>query len=131
MTTLRALLPAILLVSTLAPATVKAEFSHSQICRAGIAGIMGRSPKIVRVTSAKDGVYILSYVRENDGTRWSYRCKIAGNRLIWGAEFGRWRDFPLDGSVEFESSGGSLAIMDKFTDGSTSTYTYTRKELAQ
>jgi hypothetical protein len=89
----------------LAVADPAPSFEPEAICTTALASIMGRDPKIVRVTLVAGDVLFLSYVRPIDNFVWDYRCKIQGNRVIWGSEPGRWREDPKDDKVFFEIVG--------------------------
>jgi hypothetical protein len=52
--------------------------------------MMGRDPKIMRITRVQDGIIYLSYKRQDDGKDWAYRCKIEGDKVIWSSDMGRW-----------------------------------------
>jgi hypothetical protein len=71
----------------------------------GIASIMDRDPKLVRVTRIAGDVVFLSYVRPIDNFVWDYRCRIQGNRVVWASEPGRWREEAKDDKVFFEIVG--------------------------
>jgi hypothetical protein len=66
--------------------------SNNQLCKAGIAALMGRNPGTIKINRVKNDVIYLSYRRPDDGKDWRYKCKIQGNRIMWGADDGRWRD---------------------------------------
>jgi len=74
-----------------------------------------------------------SYVRENDGTRWSQRCRFEGSRIIWASDTGRWRTHPADERTTFQVFQGReeilLHIIDKYPDGSQTTRNFTLQEL--
>jgi hypothetical protein len=48
------------------------SFSKEQGCKAAVATMMGRDPKIVKVKKTKDGIVYLSYRRPDDGKLWAY-----------------------------------------------------------
>lgn len=82
------------------------SFDDSQICKAGIATLMGRSPKIMTSKHKEESnkpLYIIKYNRQ-DGTNWSFKCNIDGSRINWGSESGRWRNDPLDEKLTFSIS---------------------------
>ena len=101
-----------------------------QICKAAIAAIMGRASSIIRIDRADGEVRFLSYVRA-DGTKWAYRCKLDGTRVIWAGAEGRWRIAPEDERIEFAApgDGSSVTITQRFTDGSVSTKSFKRSGL--
>ncbi|WP_103120578.1 hypothetical protein [Methylopila sp. Yamaguchi] len=90
-----------------------------EICKATIAKVMGRDPRIIRTDTQESGIYYLSYVRD-DGTLWSYRCRLEGNQVIWASDKGRWRTHPDDETLTYRLSQDrrSLTISEKFSDGS-------------
>lgn len=94
------------------------SIQHHQICKAGIATIMGRDPSIITPSNISGPIIGLSYIRNNDGTKWSYKCKVAGNTIIWGNSDGRWREDPLDGVVTYKVVGDSVVVSERHTDGS-------------
>jgi hypothetical protein len=109
----------------------KVNFSQSQVCRATIAAIMGRDPRIIKVTKEEAGVVYVSYVRPGDGTVWNQRCRFEGARVIWATETGRWRDHPLNEVISYSSTSTAVTIQQKFGDGSASTKMYTHADLGK
>jgi len=91
--------------------------SQEDICKASIATIMGRDLSIMKTDSIQGDVVYLSYIRSNDGTRWSYKCKLDGNKIIWGNADGRWRTEEL---ITFTVSGDTVTITDKTTSSTES-----------
>lgn len=110
-------------------AAEQAKFSPQQICKAAIATIMGRDPKIIRVNKVDADVIYVSYTRADDGTLWSQRCRIDGAKVIWATSTGRWREHPLDEVITFASTPKTLTVSQKFSDGSSSAKSFTRAEL--
>lgn len=102
----------------------------SEVCRATIASVMGRDPAIMNAW-AEDDVQFVTYRRPDDRKVWTYRCRLEGNRVIWAAEQGRWRNGPMDGVITFELSQGgkSVRITEVQEDGSKSQATYPRTKL--
>lgn len=90
---------------------------------------MGRDPRIVTAVREAEGVTFLSYVRPNDGTVWSYKCRTQGRIVSWGNANGRWRDHPLDGTVSFERTNTSLVIRQRHSDSSVSTKSFAVEHL--
>lgn len=88
------------------------------ICRATISSIFNRDISIIKSVGMKEGIVNTQYVRPDDGSVWSNRCKIEGNRVIWASETGRWRTHAMDELITYSRSGNSLTIKQKFTDGS-------------
>jgi hypothetical protein len=115
----------------LAVADAAPSFEPEAICRTALASIMGRDPKIVRVTLVAGDVLFLSYVRPIDNFVWDYRCKIQGNRVVWASEPGRWREDPKDDKVFFEIVGGGkqLRIIEDHGDGSATKELFERDQI--
>jgi hypothetical protein len=105
-------------------------YEPEAICRTAIASIMGRDPKLVRITRTDGDVLFLSYLRPIDNFVWDYRCKIRGNRVIWASEPGRWREEPKDDKVFFEIVGGKqLRIIENHRDGSATKELFERDQI--
>lgn len=87
----------------------------SKICKATISMMMGRSTAIMSDTDAsvEDSVFTvkISYVRD-DGTPWSYRCKVSGDTIVWKAENGRWRTHPDDEKYHYTLNGNVATIVE-------------------
>jgi hypothetical protein len=115
----------------LSVADAAASFEPEAICRTALASIMGRDPKIVRVTRITSDVLFLSYVRPIDNFVWAYRCKIQGNRVIWADDPGRWRENPKDEKVFFEIVGGGkqLRIIEDHGNGSITKELFERDQI--
>lgn len=111
--------------------SIKGAFTDQQICIAGIARTMGRPPSIIKVSSIKGAITYLYYYRPDDGTRWAYRCKLDGNKVIWaGAEASdRWRVHKYDSKITFTVSGNTIKISERYADGSGGDETYNINEL--
>jgi len=110
-------------------ASEKGDFNENQICKAGIAKIMGRNPAIIKIDRVTNDATYLSYVRQDDWSKWKYKCKLEGNRIMWGSDTGRWRTHPLDSKVTFKVSGHSIMVIDAFSDGSSSSETYSLNQI--
>jgi hypothetical protein len=112
-------------------ADAAASFEPEAICRTAIVSIMGRDPKIVRVTRVAGDVLFLSYVRPIDNFVWDYRCKIQGNRVVWASEPGRWREDAKDAKVFFEivEGGKQLRIIEDHGDGSATKELFERGQI--
>lgn len=106
-------------------------FSDEQICKAGIAALMGRNPTIMKVTKKDGGIVHLYYVRQDDGTKWSYRCKLEGEQIVWASDTGRWRTHPDDEKVTYRISDNSLEIIQSYSDGSSSKKAFKRSQLGK
>jgi hypothetical protein len=98
----------------------EAVVTKEHICKAGIAKIMGRDPKTIKVLRNDGGIVHLQYVRTNDGSLWSNRCRVDGSRVMWASDTGRWRDDPLDEKVTYAVTADTVTIKETFTDGSSS-----------
>lgn len=105
------------------------KVSNAQICKAGIAAIMGRSPSIIKVKNPSSPEIFLSYKRPDDGTIWSFKCKIQGNRIMWGNSDGRWRTHELDEVVTYNVQGGTVTVHEKYSDGSVITKKFAENKL--
>jgi len=101
------------------PYTTKAY--APRICRAAIAAIMARDPAMIRADVATGGYVSLHYRSPSHDSRWSYKCKIEGNRVLWGKLGGRWRDHFDDAVVTFHrgSNPTDIVIRQQYSDGST------------
>ncbi|MPR09217.1 hypothetical protein [Microvirga tunisiensis] len=90
---------------------------------------MGRDPQIMMVRPDGDVTHV-SYNRPSDGSVWSYRCRLEGNRIIWASAEGRWRTHPDDGVLTYELEGSTkIRIVEAHSDGSKSQDTYNRNDL--
>jgi len=115
-----------------ATADTGGTFSQEQICKATIAKIMGRAPKSMKVSKNEGGVVYLYYIRQNDKSKWTYRCKLEGNQsVVWATETGRWRTDPREEQFSYRISGGSLEIVEKNPDGSSSKETFKTSQLGR
>lgn len=107
-------------------------FSTSQICKAGISLVMGKSPTIMK-TDVVGGEVRVSYVRPDDGSTWKYKCKVEGSRVLWGSDPGRWRTDPADEPMSYFTTGKGesalLTVEEKYQDGSSNKKSFTASEL--
>jgi hypothetical protein len=100
----------------------------SRVCRAAIAVVMGRDVAIIGVVKIEDGIAYTSYTRPSDSSVWKNRCKIEGDRIVWGtvdafgpgSGFGPWRVRPDDERVTFSIRGPDITITEVYADGSRS-----------
>jgi hypothetical protein len=117
-----------ILSASLSPASAAPSFEVEVICRTAIASIMGRDPKIRRVTRTAGDILFLTYVRPMDNFVWTFRCRIEGNRVVWVSEPGRWREGPKDDKIFFEvvNAGKQLRIIENHGDGSRSEQLFDR-----
>lgn len=112
-----------------AQAAEAGQFSKEQVCKAGIAVVMGRDPAIMNTDRVQNDVIYISYTRVNDGTHWAYKCKLAGNRIIWGNDNGRWRTHEADSKIIFNVKGDVINVEDRFSDGSSSKKSFTLNQI--
>jgi hypothetical protein len=117
-----------MLSASMSVALAASSFEVEAICRTAIASIMGRDPKFMQVTRTAGDVLFLTYVRPMDNFVWTYRCRIEGNRVVWAAEPGRWRDDPKDDEIFFEDvdAGKQLRIIQNHGDGSSTKQLFDR-----
>jgi hypothetical protein len=117
-----------MLTASISLASAAPSFEVEAICRTAIASIMGRDPKLMQVTLTTGDILFLSYVRPMDNFVWTYRCRIEGNRVVWAAEPGRWRDDPKDDEIFFEDvdAGKQLRIIQNHGDGSSTKQLFDR-----
>lgn len=102
------------------------EADRGRVCRATLAAEMGRPVETISVVKTTDEYVRVSYIREDDGVRWSNECKFNGNRVIWrtfdasgpGSGVGPWRERPDDPLLYFSISGNVVTVKIRWTDGS-------------
>lgn len=107
------LVAAIMLIEPGVAATPAAPPSEKQVCAAGIGAMMGREPRTIITTRSDGNVHYQQYVRRNDGTIWKYKCTIEGQRVMWGADDGRWRRHERDEVLTFEWVSNKLIVREK------------------
>lgn len=86
---------------------------------------MARDPANIRLDSVSDGIAQVSYTRVEDGKVWKNRCRIEGDRVIWGTidadgpgtGFGRWREDPADEVITFRINGPNVRISQAYKSG--------------
>lgn len=103
--------------------------TKEHICKAGIAKIMGRDPKTMKVLRNEGGMVHLQYVRTNDGSLWSYRCRVDGSRIMWASDTGRWRDDPRDEKLTYAVTADTVTVKETFTDGSSTQQAFKASQL--
>ncbi len=116
------------------PAKAQADgWTVAQVCRAGIAAILSHSPKDVEPDGAQGAVYYYAYRRQSDQTVWRFKCRVDGERILWGSVWehseGLWRVNEYDGRVVFAIRGGTVTIRQYNPDGSESVNRYRRTQL--
>lgn len=97
-----------------------ADFSETDVCKAMIAFEFGKEPGIIDAVNT-GGFIALQYIRPDDETLWKYHCKVqSGNKILWRSAgsssepgyVGRWRNDPMDPTITYSVSGGTLTIND-------------------
>jgi len=102
------------------------EKEYNTICRAGIAALYSKTLEIVKVDRRVNETVYVSYIRPSDGKVWKYKCKISGNRILWGTEDGRWRTHELDEALyyAYDSNTKKVTIEVKYPGSSGSKVDY-------
>lgn len=103
-------------------------FTKKQIAKATIAGIMGRSLKIIEVKESDDICYV-SYFRQDDKQLFKYKVKVGAKKVIWGDPGGRWRVHKLDEKITYTETKDTLVIFESYGDGSHSTYAFSLEDM--
>lgn len=93
-------------------------FDKEQICKAAISLLMGVEPKKIRIDKQDAGATYLSYWLANEKERYGYKCKLIGNKIIWGSKGGRWRSQKEDSELTFSVDNGILEVVEKYKDES-------------
>jgi hypothetical protein len=128
-------IPQLLVITTFLAAASQAVAEPATepraICRAAIAAIMDRDPKLVQATVAADGVVVVTHARPVDNFIFTYRCRLEGDRVLWADEPGRWRDGAKDRKVFFEiiGDGAQISIIENHADGTTSRQLFDRSAI--
>lgn len=110
----RMIVSAILLAACAGQAQA-AEFSTVDLCKAAIAVEMGRDAKSMKTKTAGDTPEIF-YTRADDGQKFSYRCMLDGDRIVWRTflndegQWGRWRNGEYDANVTYSVKGDTLHV---------------------
>ena len=99
------------------------EFNQKQICKATISVVMGRSPNLMKINGEQDGIVRLSYLSDNRQKMWRYKCKLEGNRAIWGGDdSGRWRN---EDNIRFAVINSELNVTENYSDNSSTVKVFT------
>ncbi|MDP2604752.1 MAG: hypothetical protein Q8S00_19520 [Deltaproteobacteria bacterium] len=85
----------------------------------------------MKVDRVEKDVIFLSYVRPDDRKRWAYKCKLEGQKILWGADEGRWRTHPADSVITFDAGTTSLTVVERFSDRSSTKKTFTVQQLGK
>lgn len=93
------------------PAVTKA-----QVCKAAISSIMGVEFDMIKTTDKKDGSIYLYYQIEGKKTKYDYKCKLEGDKIIWGTAMARWRTQKDDAVISYTVENDHLTIKEKFRD---------------
>ena len=106
-------------------------FEPEAICRAAIAAIKDRDPKLIKVALTRGDVFFLTYTRPIDSFVWTYRCRIEGSRVVWADEPGRWRNDPKDDRISFEAidAGARLQIVATHRNGQSEKQLFERDKI--
>lgn len=114
-------------LATAVPAfAFSADFAPDELCKAAISLEMARSSKTMHTVQQGDTPQI-EYSRP-DGEHFLYKCKVAGNRIIWSAYFtetrswGRWRDGEWDAVITYRVDSETLHVSSSET-GLTKSFT--------
>lgn len=92
-------------------AAFTATLGVADICRASIAGVMGRPVNIIKTDSVHGDIAYVGYVRPSDGTVWKQRCRVGNGTVVWADSIGRWRDNgKWDEIITYAVTNGDLAI---------------------
>lgn len=125
--------PAMLLLAAFQSLTALAAvpFTETQLCKAGIGALMGRSPAAMTAVKDSTGDVRLSYRRSDDGTKWSYKCRVVDNLLWWGSDPGRWRRDPADERLRYRTTDDGVEIQVYIGPEVLKTKKYGRRQLGR
>lgn len=90
------------------------EANVAKVCKATISVVMVRPVEIISAVRTGRGQYRLSYIRADDETEWKYKCKLEGDRVLWGAHDGRWRTHSEDSIIKYRIVGDILTITEQY-----------------
>lgn len=107
----------------------EAVITKEDICKAGIAKIMARDPKGMKIIKSEGGVVHLQYVRTNDNSVWSYRCRLEGTRIMWASNTGRWRDDPRDEKITYVVTTDTVTVKETFASGESTQQVFKTSQL--
>lgn len=106
----------LLLVSNTLFGASSDAYTHVQICKAALSSVMGVDHSAIQTEKRKHGVVYLQYRIEGENDRYDYKCRVEGNRVLWGSAKGRWRTKKGDAVVTFIVSNGNVTITERFND---------------
>lgn len=98
---------------------------NQQICKAGIATTMQRDPAMLLVDRVENDIVFLVAVEGGVKSKWGYKCRLDGNRIIFGGENGRWMTDRKDAVLTFETDTDSVTVTETFPSQATRTASYT------
>ena len=92
------------------------EPTKVQVCKAAISSIMGVEPETIKTSEKKDGTIYLYYQLDGKWSRYDYKCKLEGDKVIWGTALARWRTHDDDSVITFSVKNAQLIIKESFPD---------------
>jgi hypothetical protein len=121
----------LLLLSDMLSGASREAYTHLQICKAALSSIMGVDHAAIHTDKREDGIVSMSYRIEGESDRYEYKCRVEGNRVIWGSARGRWRTKKGDAVITFSVDSGNVTIRERFNDEPRSQGTKTTFPLSQ
>ena len=106
----------LLLVSNTLFGASSDAYTHLQVCKAALSSVMGVDHKMIHTEKRNDGIVYMYYRIEGESDRYDYKCRLVGNRVIWGSAKGRWRTKKGDAVVSFSVNNGHVMITERFND---------------
>lgn len=95
------------------------------ISKAVISSIFGRPVSIIKSKYNDSGYYDVEY--RFKGAVYKYKVKFEGNKISWGAEFGRWRK----DKIRYYEKNGFIYVKEEFNDGSNRMDKFSIKDLKE
>ncbi|PLX79866.1 MAG: hypothetical protein C0616_10240 [Desulfuromonas sp.] len=102
-----------------------------QICKAGISTVMKRKPAHLAVKDQDKQAVYLAIVENGVEQKWGYKCRVEGDRVVWGAENGRWMTDRKDATVTYKVEGDTLTVMQMFYQGGRRVKTFSLEGLGK
>lgn len=128
----------VLAIAALVPAVVLAQkVPEKEVCAAALATLLHTGADRRFERSAKEGVQDYFVFRSRKNPANSDACYVAGNRVMWriesaeGINKGRWRIHPMDEKVSFVISGDKVTIVLEHADRTSTSESYSLKQLAK